>query len=137
MIYNFSRLTALTFAIALSACSSSRQELPAITLSQAMAVIRKHEGKAPGTTVYTTKKGLHLQNGVLIPAATQLMLDEQMSEGFTRLMLYVNVPPALERTHFKKAVDTRHELKIPYWVTLKPAEPLAPANRRPLRARGS
>ncbi len=65
--------------------------------------------------VWRAESKLTLENGVTIPAGTDLTLDEYMPEGFVRLKLSINVEgDALDR--FEKRTEDYPYLTIPYGI---------------------
>ncbi|MBC7821881.1 MAG: hypothetical protein IAG10_33765 [Planctomycetaceae bacterium] len=67
------------------------------------------------TVVYETVHPVTAE-GIVIPRGTKLIHDTAMSEGFDTLRLYINVESEAAAKHFKRTVDRRSMLVIPYWV---------------------
>ena len=67
------------------------------------------------TVVFEAKETMTAE-GIVIPKGTHLIHDTEMSEGFDRLALYLNVDPVTLGRSFTRRVDSRGLLRTPYWV---------------------
>jgi hypothetical protein len=69
----------------------------------------------PTSEVWTSTTEIRLENGALIPAGSELIVDDYMPEGFVRIELAINVDgESLSR--FDKRTEQARNLAIPYWV---------------------
>jgi hypothetical protein len=89
------------------------------------------------SVVFTTTQQVHLENGVVIPAGVDLILEEEMSEGFAALSLHVNVQ-GQDRSLFATRVEPKQRLVIPYWVepSNQPLHPTPTAAEAPASGAG-
>ncbi len=74
-------------------------------------------GKAHSGTseVWRAEKPLVLENGIAIPAGTEMTVDEYMPEGFVRLKLAINVEgEALD--WLERRTQNHPNFTVPYWV---------------------
>lgn len=67
------------------------------------------------TEVWKATVDLQSSNGVVIPAGTELVVEDYMPEGFVALTLSVNVEGE-ELEVFEKTVSNKKNLRIPVWV---------------------
>jgi hypothetical protein len=72
-------------------------------------------------TVVLETKATVVAGGIVIPKGTLLVHDAEMSEGFDRLALYLNVDPITLERAFLRRVDSRPLLRPPYWLTESPS----------------
>lgn len=68
------------------------------------------------TVVYEARRTVRAGD-IVIPQGTVLMHDMEMSEGFDRLVLYVNVDAPSLQQYFAKRIDDRGMLVVPYWFS--------------------
>lgn len=76
-----------------------------------------------------------VSGGIVIPKGTLLVHDAEMSEGFDRLALYLNVDPITLERAFLRRVDSRPLLRTPYRATESPARSTAIVSTVPVAAK--
>ena len=64
----------------------------------------------PNSKYLKTDKDYYLHNGSTIKSGTSLKIDEGMSEGFTRYILYINA-----KSISGVVVEEKYSI-IPYWI---------------------